>query len=458
MSFPKKFLWGAASSAYQIEGAPEEDGKGPSIWDYFCRVEGAILNGDTGDVSCDHYHKYKEDVKLLKDLNIKAYRFSLSWPRILPEGTGKINSAGLGFYDKLVDKLLAADIIPFITLFHWDYPYELYCQGGWLNNDSFLWFGDYAATVTKALSDRVSNWITINEPSIFIGCGYGAGIHAPGLNRPMPELLRCLHNVLKAHGKAVQAIRFNSKTVPSIGYAPSITNRIPLTETIPDIDAAKKATFEISTNHVWQNSIWIDPVILGAYPDHYYESFSGFIPEWPSKDFELISEKIDFLGANVYDGRYVEADDYSPSGYRQIPFSGKTPQTRVGWGLDPKLMNWTMRFLYERYKLPLYVTENGLSNIDWVSVDGKVHDPQRIDFITRYLSELHTAIEAGVDIRGFFHWSLLDNFEWQKGFAERFGLVYTDYDTKARIPKDSAWFYKAIVETNGQNITSFMAK
>lgn len=447
MGFKKDFVWGAATASYQIEGAWNEDGKGLSIWDVFSHEPNKICEGHTGDVACDHYHRYKQDVKLMKQLGIKAYRFSISWPRLIPNGVGKLNPKGVEFYSNLIDELLENGIEPYITLFHWDYPYELYKKGGWLNDDSVNWFADYAARVAELFSDRVKNFITFNEPQCFIGESYLGAAHAPGLRVSYKDVFQMCHNVLKAHGAAVIALRKNAKQPIKIGFAPTGTVCYPSSENEADIEAARKNMFKcnyINNGVMWNISWWSDPVILGKYPQDGLELYKEYLPEITDEDMKLINQPIDFFGSNIYNGEEVKSDSNgNPVIVARKIGHGKTA---IQWTVTPESLRWGPRFYYERYKLPFFITENGMSAHDVVSLDGKVHDPNRIDFLNRYLIELEKATDDGVDIGGYFQWSFMDNFEWAKGYTERFGLVYVDYETQQRIPKDSAYWYKNWIE------------
>ncbi len=456
MSFPKDFAWGAATAAYQIEGAANEDGRGPSVWDMFCRKPGAVWNGYTGDVACDHYHRYQEDVGIMKEIGLHAYRFSISWSRVIPEGTGAVNPKGLDFYNHLVDELLAANITPYITLFHWDYPYELYCRGGWLNPDSPNWFADYTDVVVDALSDRVMHWMTFNEPMCFIGLGHQDGVHAPGDKLGFKQVLRAAHNVLLSHGKAVQTIRAKSKTHCQVGFAPLGRICIPATDRPEDIEAARQDMFAVFNKTMWHNTWWMDPVYLGHYPEDGLHLFGTNVPSIKTGDMETICQPLDFFAFNTYRGELVRAGkDGQPE---RVPFPPGHPQAAFFdrdeyWLVTPEVLYWGPKFFWERYNLPIIVTENGMSNVDWVSLDGKVHDPQRIDFLNRYLLEFQKAVQDGVDIRGYFLWSIMDNFEWAEAYRQRFGIVYVDYPTQKRIPKDSAYWYKEVIASNGNVLT-----
>ena len=440
MSFRKDFMWGAATAAFQIEGAWNEDGKSPSIWDEFCHRGGKIEDNSNGDIACDHYHRYKEDVKLMADMGLKAYRFSIAWPRILPDGTGKINEKGLEFYSNLVDELLKYNITPFVTLYHWDLPYCLYLRGGWLNPESPLWFEEYTKAVAEKLGDRVKHFITFNEPSVFMGCGCWLGEHAPGYKLGTRDLLHMGHNIHLAHGRAVKVLR---ELVPDakVGITLATMPAIPVTPA--DEENAYNQYFTCAgEGFFWTDSYWADPIVFGKYPEELLENFKEIFPVFTKEDMELISQKIDFLGINIYQARYIGEH----SRYRG------TPHTELGWDLYDSALEWGVKHFYKRWKLPVYITENGLSCHDWESLDGKVHDPNRIDFLQRYLRGLKKAAGAGCDIRGYFQWSFMDNFEWAKGYNPRFGMIFCDYKTQKRIPKDSAYWYKEVIESNGENL------
>jgi beta-glucosidase len=449
MGFPGQFLWGAAAAAYQIEGGAGEDGMGPSIWDMFCRKPGAVFEGHTGDVACDHYHRYAEDVAIMRSIGLDAYRFSIAWPRVLPDGTGAPNAAGLAFYDRLVDVLLEADIEPFVTLFHWDLPLALYHRGGWLNRDSADWFARYAALVVERLSDRVKNWITLNEPQVFIESGLQIGRHAPGDKLRLAEVLRAGHHALLAHGKAVQAIRATARQPVRLGLAFVGIPHMPATLSEEDVTAARRATFAVPPT-LWNNAWWMDPVFLGGYPEDGLRSFGASVPAPGAKDLEIISEPLDFFGVNIYHGEYVRAGKDGEA--RPVTWPAGRDMTALDWPVTPEAMYFGPRFFHERYGKPILVTENGLSCRDWIARDGKVHDWQRIEYLTRYLLELERAIDDGVPVEGYFHWSFIDNFEWAEGYKERFGLVYCDYATQKRVVKHSARWYAELIRTHGASL------
>lgn len=458
MQFPENFTWGAAAASYQIEGAAYEDGKGLSVWDTMCRQPGRVWNQHNGDVACDHYHRYKEDVGLMKEIGLRAYRLSVSWPRVIPNGVGTVNARGLDFYDKLIDELLAAGIQPWVTLFHWDLPHEIYCRGHWLNPDMPQWFADYTRVIVDKFSDRVAHWITLNEPQCFIGLGLQTGQHAPGDKLGLHDVLRGAHHALLSHGHAVQVIRANAKKKPTVGWAPVGIVAVPATDSPADIEAAKQAMgsvrFAAEVNagwtSLWNNAWWSDPVVLGAYPEDGLSYFEGSLPQIHDGDMKTISEPLDFYGVNIYSAIEVRAGaDGKPE---KLPLPVGFPLTAIKWPVTPDCLYWGPKFLHERYKLPVVITENGLSNQDWVSLDGKVHDPQRIDYLTRHLRELCRAIGDGVDARGYFQWSIMDNFEWAEGYKERFGLVYVDYTNQKRTLKDSATFYGGVIRSNGASL------
>ena len=454
MSFRKDFVWGAATAAYQIEGAAYEDGRGESVWDVHCHdtrknPEGKqnILDGETGDVSCDFYHHYKEDIQRMKNMGLKAFRFSISWSRVLPDGTGRVNEKGLQFYSDLVDALLEAEIEPWVTLFHWDFPQQLQIRGGWQNPESPEWFAEYTKVIVDRLSDRVSHWMTLNEPQCHLIIGHVQGNCAPKLRLTEPEYLLAIHNHLKAHGRAVQVIRKYAKKKPEIGVAFCFGSSVPVSDQPEDVKAARIATLREDTKDLWAVSWWLDPVILGHYPEKGMEAYGENCPE---ELLKLISEPLDFLGINVYQSGRVESD--GQGGYREAKNPCGAPVTAMKWQVTPESLYYVPKFLQEKYKLPIVITENGLSCPDWVFLDGKVHDPMRIDFMHRYLSCLKKAAEEGTDIWGYFAWSAIDNMEWNNGYTERFGLIYVDYTTQKRILKDSAYWYHEVIGSNGENL------
>lgn len=451
--FRDDFVWGVASAAFQVEGAWQEDGKGESIWDRFNHTQGRILNGENADVACDFYHRFREDIAIMRRMGIKAYRFSLSWPRILPDGIGKINEAGIAFYNEVIDELRRNGIEPYVTLYHWDFPQALQDRGGWLNPESISWFAEYATVVARAFSDRVTNFITMNEPQCFVGNSFVRTNHAPGIQLPVKEQFQLTHNVLRAHGAAVIALRKNAVRPICVGYAPTCGMVYPKTETPRDIEACRKYLFacpDLAGNWAWNVSWFSDPVFLGKYPEDGLDKYADYLPEVTKEDMELISQPLDFMGENIYNGVMIEADENGAPQFVER-YTG-FPSTGLNWPITPECFRWGLSLLYERYHLPIYVTENGISCKDVIAVDGRVHDPDRIDFLNRYLLSMEEAIDQGVDIRGYFHWSFTDNFEWQLGYRERFGLVYVDYRNLRRIRKDSSYWYEQVIRSNGRSL------
>ena len=446
--FPKSFVWGAATAAAQIEGAWNVDGRGPSIWDEFCRSDGNILNHDTPSDACDFYHRWRDDIRLMQDIGLQAFRFSVSWSRVLPEGGDRVNQAGLDFYSRLADGLLEAGIRPYLTLYHWDLPQVLQERGGWLKREVADDFADYAGVVAARLGDRVRDWITFNEPQIFLGLGYSHGSHAPGLKLADAQVFVAAHHVNLAHGRAVSRLR-SLMPASEIGFAIATKVGIPAREDDPAcVEAARMATLapEWTGTHetFFNNAWWADPMILGRYPNLLEKRVPGFLESLPEGDLTEICQPLDFFGYNYYFGCVVEPD--AQRGWRRVaPLPGE-PLTMLGWPLHPSGLFWASRFFHEAYGLPLYVFENGLSAMDWVSLDGRVHDPNRIDFLARYLGQYHRAQSAGIPLAGYFHWSLLDNFEWAQGYRERFGLIHVDYPTQRRTLKDSAHWYRRLIQ------------
>lgn len=446
--FPNNFTWGAAAAAYQVEGAAREGGKGLSTWDMMCRQPGRVWEGHAGDVACDHYHRWKSDIGLMKQVGIQAYRLSVSWPRVIPAGTGAVNRKGLDFYDRLVDGLLDAGIEPWVTLFHWDFPHELYLRGGWMNRDSVAWFGDYTKVVVAKLSDRVTHWMTLNEPTCFIKLGLEDGIHAPGDKLGKQEVLTAAHHALMAHGRGVQVIRANARKKPVIGWAPCGNVGVPATTAPADIRAAKR--YVNNGSDLWGFTWWSDPIFFGHYPEDGLRHYGNRAPKVQAGDMELIRQPLDFFGMNIYSAKVLRAAKLKPC--ESVAFDPGSPHTLFLWKVMPAALYWGPRFIYERYKCPIVITENGLSSMDWVSLDGRVHDTMRIDFMERYLSELRRATRDGVPVKGYFHWSIMDNFEWAEGYKHRFGLIYVNYRTQKRTLKDSARWYRKAIKSNGATV------
>ena len=433
MQFPKNFLWGAAAAAYQIEGAYNEDGKVPGIWDALS--DGHVKHGDNGNVACDHYHRFREDIALMKEIGLKSYRFSVSWPRIIVDEKGTVNPKGLQFYVELVNELTSVGIEPMCTLFHWNLPMWAYKMGGWKNEKIADLFADYAAVVVNALSDKVRYWMTINEPQCFVGLGYSQGAHAPFEKNDRDTVAKIMRVVMLAHGKAVNVIRSNAKQTPYIGFAMADTAVLPSSEREEDVKTAYEKTFASGS------MAFGDGMVLGK--------FGGIMQGIVSDaDKEIICQPLDFYGFNCYTGGNFA--DFS-NGRNEWVKEGM-PRTATDWVVSPEVLYWLPKFLYERYRLPLLVTENGMANLDWVMTDGKVHDPQRIDYMRRYLSCLKRAVNEKIPVIGYQYWSVMDNFEWSEGYDKRFGLIYVDYQTQKRIMKDSAYFYAEVIRTNGDNL------
>lgn len=448
-TFPEGFIWGAATASCQIEGAAHADGKGLSIWDSFCQKAAVIADSSSPERAANHYNLFREDVALMQQIGIRAYRFSISWPRVMPTGTGEVNEAGLRFYEDLVDCLLSHNIQPWVTLFHWDYPQALQEQGGWLNPQSSDWFANYVRLIVGRLSDRVTHWITINEPQVFIEYGHKDGFHAPGLQLGFSDILQVCHNSLLAHGKAVKVIREHSKKTAIIGVAPVGIIGVPYEETNLNIEAARRATFAIKPGSCW-NNIWFgDPMVFGHYPEEGLRLYGDLMPAFPASDMELIKQPLDFYGTNIYTADVIQATEHQA---KVVAPPVGVPRTAMDWPVVPEALYWGPRFLYERYKLPVVITENGMASHDWPCRDGRVHDSYRIDYTGRYLDQLRRACSEGIICSGYFHWSLLDNFEWAFGYSRRFGLIYVDYQTQKRQLKDSAGWYAGVIKSNGASI------
>jgi beta-glucosidase len=431
--FPSDFLWGAATSAYQIEGAIDEDGRGASIWDTFCATPGKVQNGDSGAVACDSYHRYGLDIARMQELGLGAYRFSIAWPRILPEGRGRINGAGLDFYDRLVDDLLAAGIRPFVSLYHWDLPQALENAGGWPERATAEAFGDYVGIVAERLGDRVRDWLTQNEPYCISWLGYALGLHAPG-RTDAAAAVAAAHHVLLSHGLAVEALRRESPEA-QVGIVLDSWPVYPASDDPRDAAAAAEADG-------LRNRLFFDPVLRGSYPEDVLERLGDTLPPVRDGDLATISAPIDFVGLNNYSRTIVTADDDG----RPHSVTNGRPTTEMGWEIYPDGIHDVLVRLHRDYGVPsLYVTENGAAFADVPRHDGRIEDHDRIDYLTQYLGAVARAIAEGVPIRGYFVWSLLDNFEWSYGYSKRFGLLYVDYPTLARIPKSSFYWYRDLI-------------
>jgi beta-glucosidase len=441
IEFPADFLWGAATSAYQIEGSPLADGAGPSIWQRFVHTPGLVANGETGDIACDHYRRYADDVALMKHLGLKAYRFSISWSRVLPAGRGEVNAAGLAFYDRLVDALLANGIEPMVTLYHWDLPAALDDRGGWLNPDIAGWFAEYASIVFRRLDDRVKLWVTLNEPWVVTDGGYLHGALAPG-HRNRFEAPIASHHLMRAHGAAVQAYRAQGRH--SIGIVVNLEPKYSASDRTEDRAATDRA-------EAYMNRQYLDPVFGKGYPGELKEIFGEAWPEWPAQDFALIAQPLDFVGVNYYT-RNVTCADPKAWPLRAAPVKqSRATYTETGWEVFAQGLTDMLLRVKERYgSIPIYITENGAAFFDPPTPDGdRIQDPLRIDYLRKHIAAVHAALAAGVDVRGYFLWSLLDNMEWSLGYSKRFGIVHVDFSTQKRTPKDSARFYSRIIASNG---------
>lgn len=446
LNFPRDFLWGAAASAYQIEGAYNEDGKGESIWDRFTRWEAHILNGDNGNVACDHYHRYKEDVALIKSLGIPCYGFTIAWTRILPQGSGTVNQKGLDFYSRLVDELLNAGIQPKGTLFHWDLPQTLQDSGGWTSRETVDRFAEYARIVFDRLGDRIKLWATHNEPWVAAFLGYAQGLHAPGIC-DYSKAYQAAHHLLLSHGRAVQVFRQGGYK-GEIGFILNLNGLFPATNSEEDVMAAQRV-------HDETHAFFLDPVFKGAYPQALFDYIGVHQPKIHADDMKIIHQPVDFFGLNHYNTDLVSYDLFGGlNKARLTPHSAPGwGRTQMNWGIDPDGIKRELIYLKENYEIPkVYVTENGCAMPDTPDEKGFVADWDRINFLKAHLHKVHEAIEAGVDVRGYFTWSIFDNFEWERGYGPRFGLVRVDYETMERIPKQSAYWFREVIKQNSITI------
>ncbi|MBQ7943005.1 MAG: beta-glucosidase [Lachnospiraceae bacterium] len=447
--FQKDFVWGVASSAYQIEGTDKEDGRGKMIWDTFAE-QGRVYENQNADIACDHIHRYKEDFALMRLLGVKAYRFSISWARIMPEGTGRVNEKAIALYRDMILEMKKNGIEPYVTMYHWEFPQALQDRGGWLNEEVIEWFGEYAKVVAENFSDIATYFITLNEPQCFVGLGHLSGVHAPGLQLNPKDVFQISHNALRAHGLAVKKLREYAKQPIKVGYAPTCGVAYPYTNSPEDIEAARSIYFGFDqpiSNWTWNVAWFSDPIFLGKYPQEALEKYKEYLPEITDEDMELIHQPLDFMGQNIYNGYFIRAGKDGKPEY--VDRGPGFPKTSTNWPVTPECLYWGVKFIYERYHMPIYITENGMACHDQISADGRVHDSNRIDFLDKYLSCIQKAVDEGVDVKGYFLWTFLDNFEWDKGYSERFGLVYVDYKTQKRIVKDSAYWYQKVMETNG---------
>ena len=437
-AFPADFVWGVATSSYQIEGAYQEDGRSFSIWDTFCRTPGKVANGDTGDVACDHYHLWESDLELIKSLGVDAYRFSVAWPRVIPEGVGEVNEKGLDFYDRLVDRLLERNLKPYCTLYHWDLPQVLEDKGGWVVRDTAHAFAEYAEVVTERLGDRVASYATLNEPWCSAYLGYGNGHHAPGYSDQKMSLA-ATHHLLLAHGLAIPRMRQNAPQAEH-GIVLNLAQIYPETDSAEDKAAAER--FDILNN-----LLYLDPLFKGRYPQALVDNLGDSMPEILEGDLKTIAAPLDFLGQNYYTPSFVAHGSESEWPHVRWVEHPDAEKTAMGWEVYPKGLSDMLLRLYDDYKLPLYVTENGAAYKDPDHLSGdEVHDEKRTHYYQRHLDAVGHAVEQGADIRGYFAWSLLDNFEWAFGYDRRFGIVHVDFDTQQRTLKDSAEWYRGFVE------------
>lgn len=442
MAFPKDFLWGCATAAYQVEGAYNEDGKTDNIWDALCY--GRVEHNENGNEACDHYHRYKEDVAIMKKLGMKSYRFSLNWARIMPE-EGVINKKGVEFYNNLINELLAAGITPMITLYHWDMPMWVYRHGGWRWDGISDCFASYTEKVVGLFSDRVKYWMTLNEPQVFIGLGYHFGIHAP-YETEFANLPACTKNVLLSHGKAVMAIRKAEKQKTIVGTCITGVWKTPWSESEEDIEEARKYNTSCAS-FVFSTPYWADPIFLGKFNPDGLAKLGLTEPFITDEEMKIIHQPLDFCGYNVYRSCNYDdvADGRNPKQYRGMP------RNALRWNITPEVMYWSVRHMYETYGLPIMITENGTADLDLIYPDEKVHDNIRCYYISQYIESLKRAVDEGIPVLGYQYWSFMDNFEWAEGYDIRLGLVYVDYRTQKRIIKDSGYFYSEIIKSNGEN-------
>ncbi len=439
-TFPPDFLWGAATSAYQIEGSPLADGAGESIWHRFAHTSGKIFANQNGDVACDHYRRFADDIRLMHDLGIRAYRFSISWSRVLPSGTGNVNRAGIDFYNRLVDTLVEHEIQPMATLYHWDLPQALEDRGGWASYESANWFSEYADLMYRTLDDRVPLWATINEPWVVVDHGYVEGRHAPGRS-DWAEAATVSKNLLNAHAAAVRAYRDTGKH--SVGIVVNLVPICPATTSVADRQAANRLD-------AYLNRQFLDPVLLGANPSELAEMYGASWPRWTAAELRVVAEPVDFVGVNYYLRLVVRDDPTAGPARARIVVDPNRPRTATDWEIYPKGLEEILTWVKARYgEVPLYVTENGAAFDDVLSPNGSVDDSERVQYLQSHLQAARRAIGAGIDLRGYFLWSLLDNFEWQSGFSKRFGIVYVDFTTQRRVPKSSAEFYRNVIRTHG---------
>ncbi len=440
-TFPADFLWGSATASYQVEGAVHEGGRGPTIWDTFSHTPGKVHNGDTGDVADDFFHRYKSDIGIMRDLGLKTCRFSVAWSRIFPTGTGQPNQAGIDFYRRLTEALLESGVEPYATLYHWDLPQPLQDRGGWENRDTAKAFADYAGFIAGKLQDHCKHYMTMNEMSTFVDLGYGNGTHAPGLQVGPKRLAQLTHYVVLGHGLAVRAIRASAPAV-QVGLAENPRAVVPVVDTPEHIAAAHTAMRE-------ENAQFLGVVLSGRYTDLYLKRLGANAPQFTPEELATIASPLDFVGTNVYQGNYVRADA-NEAGYTIVPRPASYPHMYSSWlDIVPEALYWVPKLTHEIWHpKTIFITENGCSSTDQIAPDGHVYDTDRVMFFRSYLTQLQRAVAEGVPVKGYFLWSLLDNYEWADGYDKRFGVVYVDFKTEQRIPKLSAMYYKEVIAAN----------
>ncbi|MCR5595617.1 MAG: beta-glucosidase [Lachnospiraceae bacterium] len=451
--FREDFVWGVATSGYQVEGHTPDDGSGVCMWDVFCD-EGRVPQNANTRLTVDEMHRYPQDFELMRLMGVKNYRFSLNWSRILPEGTGRVNEKGIQFYREMISCMLDNGITPYITLYHWELPEALNLRGGWMNREIVEWFGEYAKVVAENLSDLCDHFITLNEPQCSTMLGYSLGEHAPGLKVNRKETFIVAHNLLMAHGQAVINLRKYSCRPVQIGFSPTCGVAIPATDTPEDIEAAREVYFGFygsDERWAWNVSWFVDPVIFGRYPEEGLKKFKDYLPEFKEEDMKLINQPLDFLGQNIYNGYPVHRAEDGSIEFPEMEWGYS--HNDCDWPTNSESLYWGAKFTAQRYPIPLYITENGIATHDRVSADGRVHDADRIAFLDDYIGVLQQVADEGADIRGYFLWTFLDNFEWAEGYRKRFGTIYVDFQTQQRIAKDSAYWYKEVMETNGANLS-----
>lgn len=440
-TFPQGFLWGSATASYQVEGAYKEDGRGMSVWDTFSHTPGKVFQGDTGDVADDFYHRYKSDIAMMKQMGLKGFRFSAAWPRILPGGTGQVNQKGIDFYARLVDELRNAGIEPFCTLFHWDLPQVLQDKGGWQNPDSPKWFAEYADVFARRMGTRIGQYMTMNEMRTFVEGGYAGTHHAPGLGMGQRHVAQLTHHVVLAHGMAVRALRAAAPHA-KVGLADNATACTPVIEDAANVAAARKAYRE-------ENAMYLTVIQEGRYTDQYLKRMGSDGPKFTAEELKIISSPLDFVGINVYLPQWIRAAN-NEKGYENVPWPASYPHADSPWlKIGPEALYWSPKMVHDIWGVKtIYVTENGCSATDTVAGDGHVYDTDRVAYLRNYMSQMQRAVSEGVPVKGYFLWSLLDNFEWADGYEKRFGIVYVDFKTQERIPKLSAQFYAETIRRN----------